>query len=232
MKPVRIENSRRMLQRVQSIEAMSAAVGRTHSILGWVEGPFAEYADLRGMQQSLMDLIDSPNLFEKAGQVILQNAIDFAAAQMQAGADMIGIGDAAASLIGPDLYRRFAMPFERRLIEAVHEAGGYVKLHICGNTNAILADMAETGADVIDIDWMVPLDKAREKVGPDMVLCGNVDPSGVLMQGTPDQITRAAQDCLRKGGGRFILMPGCEVPQKTPIENIRAFCEARFYNQK
>jgi MtaA/CmuA family methyltransferase len=229
LKPVSIRDSRRMLQRVQSIEAMSAAVGRTHSVLGWVEGPFAEYADLRGVERSLMDLMDSPQLFEKAGQVILQNAVDFAIAQLGAGADMIGIGDAAASLIGPDLYRRFALPFEKRLIEAVHEAGGYAKLHICGNINSIMADMVETGADIIDIDWMVPLDKARQKVGPDVVLCGNVDPSGVLLQGTPDQISRAARDCVTKGGRRFILMPGCEVPQKTPIENIRAFCQARFF---
>ncbi len=99
---------------------MAAAVGSTHSVLGWVEGPFAEYADLRGVENALMDLMDRPELFQEAGQVLLHNAIDFAIAQIQAGADMIGIGDAAASLIGPDLYAQFVLPFESQLIDAIH----------------------------------------------------------------------------------------------------------------
>jgi uroporphyrinogen decarboxylase len=224
LKAIPIAASRRMLQRVESVRAMAEAIGDTHSVLGWVEGPFAEYADLRGVERALMDLIDAPDLFQTAGEAILQNAIDFAAAQVEAGADMIGIGDAAASLIGPELYECHVLPFETRLIEAIHEAGGYVKLHICGNINNIIPVMSRTRADIIDIDWMVPLDKAREKAGPQVVLCGNVDPSGILLQGTCDQVACAARDCLDKGGLRFILMPGCEVPQGTPVENIRALC--------
>jgi len=226
LKSIKIEDSHRMLQRVQSVRAMAAALGATHSVLGWVEGPFAEYTDLRGVENAIIDLLDSPEWFEAAGRILLQNAIDFATAQIRAGADMIGIGDAAASLIGPELYERHALPLERQLIDAIHKAGGHVKLHICGNINAILPLMSQTGADVIDIDWMVPLDEARPRVGSDVVLCGNVNPAGVLLHGTPEQVTQAARECLKKGGSRFILMPGCEVPQGTPIENLRAFCSA------
>lgn len=227
LSPVEIKNSNRMLQRVKSIHAMADVMGDTHSVLGWVEGPFAEYADLRGVENCLMDLIDAPELFQTAGEILLQNAINFSVAQIHAGADMIGIGDAAASLIGPELYECYVLPFEQRLIDAIHESGGYAKLHICGNITSILPFIRKTGADVIDIDWMVPLEKAREVVGSTVVLCGNVNPSGVLLQGTPEQVAKAARECIKKGGSRFILMPGCEVPQGTPIENIRAFCAAR-----
>ena len=89
---------------------------------------------------------------------------------------------------------------------------------------AIIALMTQTHADVIDVDWMVPLDQAREKVGPDLTLCGNFDPAGVLAQQTPTRVAQAAEDCIQKGGSRFILMPGCEVPPTTPEANIRAFC--------
>ena len=87
--------------------------------------------------------------------------------------------------------------------------------------------MAKTGADVIDVDWMVPLDEARQKVGDDVTLCGNFDPAAVLLQRAPQDVAEAATDCINKGGSRFILMPGCEVPQNTPEENIRAFCPTR-----
>ena len=219
-----IENAERTRQRVQSVQQMAAELGQTHSVLGWVEGPLAEYADLRGLEKALMDLIDKPEMFIEGGDIIVQNAIAFAVAQIRAGADMIGVGDAAASLIGADLYNKYVLPLEQRLIAAIHEAGAAVKLHICGNTISIIQYMAQTGADIMDVDWMVPLDKARELIGPEVTLCGNFDPSAVLFQGSTEDVANAAKYCIKTGGDRFILMPGCEVPPATPEENIRAFC--------
>ena len=224
IKPLDIENAERMKQRVESVEKMAAQTGQTHSVLGWIEGPLAEYADLRGLENSLMDLIDRPEMFIKAGDVIVQNAISFALAQVKAGADMIGVGDAAASLIGPDTYTEYVLPLEQKLFAAIHEAGAAVKLHICGNIKNIIQYVAQSGADIIDVDWMVPLDEARELVGPEITLCGNFDPSSVLLQGSPEDVARAAKECIQVGGRKFIVMPGCEVPPATPEENIRAFC--------
>ncbi len=214
----------RTRQRVESVEKMAGEVGETHSVLGWVEGPLAEYADLRGVENTMMDLVDKPQMYMEAAEVIIENAIAFAVAQVRAGADMIGVGDAAASLIAPDMFERFVLPFEKRLFDGIHEAGGAVKLHICGNIKNNIALMARTGADIIDVDWMVPLDLSRRAVGRDVTLCGNFDPAGVLFEGRPEDVADAARDCIRAGGERFILMPGCEIPPGTPEENIRAFC--------
>ncbi len=224
LRPVDVAAGGRMGQRVESVGKLAEAVGRTHSVLGWVEGPLAEYADLRGVEKAMLDLIDRPELYLAAVEIVIENAIAFARAQIAAGADMIGIGDAAASLVGPALYRDLVLPLETRLVAAIHDAGAAVKLHICGNTAPIVGLMVRTGADVIDLDWMVPLEKARGTVGPGVTLCGNFDPVAVLLQGTPETVAAAARECLRKGGERFILMPGCEVPPETPEANIRAFC--------
>ena len=224
LKLLKIADSERMQQRVDSIAAMADEVGQTHSVLGWVEGPLAEYSDLRGLEDTMLDLIDKPDLYHEAAEILVPNAINFAVAEIRAGADMIGIGDAAASLVGVELYKNHVLPMETRLIDAIHEAGGLAKLHVCGNINSIIDLMAQTGADVIDVDWMVPLDQAREKVGDEVTLCGNFDPVGILLHGTPQIVADAATECIQKGGLRFILMPGCEVSQDTPKENIRAFC--------
>ena len=216
--------SPRVKQRVDSVAVMAGNVGQTHSVLGWVEGPLAEYSDLRGLERTMMDLMANPDMYHAAAGFIVQNAIDFAVAQVRAGADTIGIGDAAASLIGAELYQAHVLPHEKRLVDAIHEAGGLVKLHICGNISSIIGLMAKTGADIIDVDWMVPLEQARRDVGPDVTLCGNFNPCSVLLEGTPQAVAEAAADCIQKGGPRFILMPGCEIPQHTPEENIRAFC--------
>jgi len=224
IKPFDIENAERTKQRIESVQKMAAQVGQTHSVLGWVEGPLAEYADLRGVENAMLDLVDKPEMFVKAGELIIQNEISFADAQINAGADMIGMGDAVASLIAPDMYKEVVLPFEQKQINAIHEAGAAVKLHICGNIKNHIAYMAQSGADIIDVDWMVPLDEARKLVGPEITLCGNFDPSAVLLQGSPEDVAEAARQCIKAGGDRFILMPGCEVPPATPEENIRAFC--------
>lgn len=221
---VDMRKAKRTKQRIASVRRMAKEIGDTHSVLGWVEGPFAEYADLRGVEATMLDLIDRPDYFKQAGEAIIENEIKFAVAQVKAGADMIGVGDAAASLISPDAYREFVLPLEKKLFDAIHQAGGTVKLHICGNIRNHVEFMARTGADIIDVDWMVPLDEARELAGPDVTLCGNFDPVAVLLQGAPEKIAEAASACIKAGGQRFILMPGCEVPPATTEENIRAFC--------
>jgi len=219
-----IENAERPRQRIESVATMAADVGQTHSVLGWVEGPITEYADLRGVENTFLDLIDNPEMYVRAARVIVENAIRFARAQVKAGADVVGIGDAVASLINPRMYEQFVLPFERELVDAIHEAGAATKLHICGNISNNIALMAQTGTDMIDVDWMVSLAHAREAVGPEMTLCGNFDPAAVLLQGEPEDVAEAARKCIALGGQRFILQPGCEVPPGTAEANIRAFC--------
>jgi MtaA/CmuA family methyltransferase len=203
---------------------MAEAVGRTHSVLGWLEGPLAVYADLRGVESMFLDLIDAPQMYTGPAEIIIENQIRFARAQVTAGADMIGIGDSVASLISPKMYEQFVLPLEKRLVDAIHDAGATARLHVCGDISKSVALMARTGCDVIDIDWMVPLDETRAAVGPNVTLAGNFDPSAVLLQGTPQEVAAAARRNIEMGGPRFILQPGCEVPPGTPEANIRAFC--------
>jgi uroporphyrinogen decarboxylase len=227
--PLNFSAAPRTAQRIDSVSKLAAALGATHSVLGWVEGPLAQYADLRGLEQAMVDLLDQPELFHRAADTITANAADFASLQLQAGAETIGVGDAAASLVGPELYRQHVLPWERKLVAAIHDSGGLVKLHICGNTHGILNDMAATGADVLDLDWMVHLGDARRSLGRNVCLCGNFDPSAVLLAGTPADVAAAARVCIAHAGGpaaRFILQPGCEVPPGTAEANLRAFCPA------
>jgi uroporphyrinogen-III decarboxylase len=106
-----IENAPRPRQRIESIRKMAEAIGSTHSVLGWVEGPIALYADLRGVESMFLDLIDNPRMYLQAAESIVENQIRFALAQVSAGADMIGVGDSVASLISPQLYRYYVVPF-------------------------------------------------------------------------------------------------------------------------
>ena len=224
LKAIRPEESARMADRIAAVEEFRRLAGEEYAVCGWVEGAFAECCDLREISEFLMDvMVEDPDEIHALLHIVNEQAIAFALAQVRAGADMIGIGDAACSLLSPDLYRRFALPYEKRLIEEIHRAGARTKLHICGNTTALLPDLATTGTDIFDVDWMVDLKaavRAFEPVG--ILISGNYDPVSVLLQGTPDGISERVRACAEIYGNRGFCAAGCEVPPATPAENLLA----------
>jgi MtaA/CmuA family methyltransferase len=215
----------RMHDRVKAIALMRQRVGDSLLVEGWVEGPCAEGADLRGINTLMLDFHDDPAFVGDLFEFIIAMELQFAKAQIEAGADLIGVGDAAASLIGPKLYERFVWPFEKRLIDGIHAMGGRVRLHICGNTRKILRGIGTVGAEIVDLDFLAPVAEGRRDMGPDQVLLGNVEPVGVLRNGTPEQVRETVAMCHAAAGENFIVSAGCEVCRDTPEENLRALCD-------
>jgi MtaA/CmuA family methyltransferase len=219
-------NSTRILDRINAIEAYKKETGNHYSILGWVEGSFAEAADLRGVSEIMMDLYDEPEFVKELLGVCLEEGIICAREQIKAGADFIGIGDAAASLTSPNIYREFILPYEQKLIQEIHNFGGKVKLHICGNITHLLEDMMKTGADIIDIDSMVDLKTTVQKFKGIAAINGNFDPVRVIFNGSPTSIKQAVKDCVTYGDETTFISAGCEIPRDTPYENLKAVDDA------
>ncbi len=212
----------RMLDRIRAIELFRANDGERYPILGWVEGAWAEFCDLATVSEGMMMLIDEPETVAEALDVITRQEIRCAQAQVQAGADVIGIGDAVASLISVRQYRDTVMPCEKRMIDAIHQAGGKVKLHICGNITHLLPDMVNLGADIVDIDYMVDYDAAMALGAGKCAICGHINPAATILQGTAADVEAATRFCLNHGTSTSIVSSGCEVPKMSPAENVAA----------
>jgi MtaA/CmuA family methyltransferase len=217
--------SERMLDRVNAVRSFKALYEGQYSILGWIEGPAAEAADVRGVAEFLIDLLDDEPFACELMDRCVAVGIDFARAQVDAGADTIGIGDAIASQVSPRLYERLIQPREKRLVEAVKAMGAYVKLHNCGNTTHLLPGMASLGVDIVDVDHMVSLAKVRETLGPEVTITGNLDPVAMVRFGTPERIRDAVRRAYESAGNPYMVNAGCEIPPRTPPENLRALCE-------
>jgi MtaA/CmuA family methyltransferase len=215
----------RMTDRLEAIRVLRAAVGGDVPVMGWVEGALAEAADLRGVSSLMMDLVTNPDGVKALLERCVEVEVAFARAQVEAGADIIGLGDAVASQISRGMYRQFALPYERRIFDTVRERGAIPRLHICGNTTHLLADMPKSGAEIIDIDWMVDMRRAVEQFNG-VVVCGNIDPVAVLLQGTPDAVRDGVLANAAAGGRHWISAAGCEVPDATTAENLMAHYEA------
>jgi len=223
-------NSERMLDRVKAVEVYKSDFEGEYSVLGWVEGPAAEAADLRGITPFIMDLMDDEEFAGDLMDRCLDTAIAFAKAQIEAGADTIGVGDALASQIDPNTYERLIQPREKRLVKAIQAAGAYVKLHICGDITHLLPGIADLGIDIIDVDHMVDMATVRKELGGQVVITGNLDPVSVVKDGTPDDIRSAVLAAYADAGNPYMVNAGCEIPANTPIENLKALCEPVCYS--
>ena len=216
------EHGRRMSNRVAAVAGLKRSVGSDKLVEGWVEGPCAEGADLRGINRLMLDFLDDPPFVEDLFDFVTDLAIRFAASQVEAGADIIGVGDAAASLVGPAIYAEFDLPRIKKIVAAIKATGALVRLHICGDVTPLLQSIAEIGCDIVDLDSMVSLSQARAALGPRTVLLGNIDPVRVLRNGTAEETGRAIAACARHAGFPYIVGAGCEVPRGTPRQNIEA----------
>jgi MtaA/CmuA family methyltransferase len=214
----------RCVNRVNEIAEFKRRAGERYFIVGWVEGPVAAYADLRGVTPAAMDFLDDPKTVGQAMDVLIASAMEFITVQVQAGAHCIGIGDAFCSQIGPELYRELAFAREKQLVDHIHRLGALAKLHICGNTDAIMPAMMATGADIVDVDHLVPtMAGFTPLLKPRQVFCGKTDPVSVIQDGTPAQIAADVEACRAQANGRVIVSAGCEITPGTSDGNMRAF---------
>ncbi|HJO91885.1 MAG TPA: uroporphyrinogen decarboxylase family protein [Victivallales bacterium] len=223
--------SERMLDIVNACDLYSRKFKKQYSILGWVEGPACLAAELRGMCNYMMDTFDDESYVCDLMDICLNTAIDFAKAQCKAGCDTIGVGDAVVSQLSPDLYERIILPREKILIDEIHDAGAYVKLHICGNITNHLDAISDLDIDIIDIDHMVNIKNVRDKLKNKVAITGNLDPVADIMNGTPDKIRDSFKRIYDLVGNPYMVNAGCEIPSGTPIENLKALCSPITYQK-
>jgi uroporphyrinogen decarboxylase len=103
-------------------------------------------------------------------------------------------------------------------------------LHICGNTTKILDNIPDAGVDIFSVDYKVDLTEAKKALAGKVALAGNLNPVGILLEGTAENVKKKAEEsCIAAGnGGGFILMPGCDLPAAAPLENVRSMVEAAY----
>lgn len=215
----------RMTDRIDAVRLLKKEVGDRKWVEGWVEGPIAQAADLRGINHVMLDLYEDPDFVRELLDRVVALEIEFARAQIEAGADGVGLGDAAASLVGPKFYREVIQPAETKLVVAIQSMGVPVRLHICGRTTHHLEGMRDLHCGIVDLDWMVDMGAARAAMGPEQVLLGNIDPVRIVRNGSTEQVREGLAHCHAAAGPRYIVGAGCEIPRDSPRENVRMFRE-------
>ena len=190
---------------------------------------------IRGTENWMMDFyLTEENLVFELLDYCTEATSQFIKLMAQTGCDMVSNGDSPAGpdMIPADLYRKFAKPYVSKVVDIAHGLGVDYLLHICGNTDIIIDQMIETGADALELDFKTDVQKAFDLMNDNCTLFGNVDPSGVLALGTPELVREKTTELLDvfSKTNRFVLNSGCALPSITPAQNIEMFIKtAREY---
>lgn len=195
------------------------------------QAPFSLATMVRGVENMMMDLCleEEKDVFALL-DYCYEATTQFIRMMTEAGADMVSNGDSPAgpSMLSPDMYGKFALPYEKKVCTYAHQCGIPYLLHICGNTDIIIDQMISCGADALELDYKTNIILAEEKMRGTTVFAGNIDPAGVLAFGTPKLVTEKTIELLEvfKDNPRFILNAGCAIPSTTPSENLFAMISA------
>jgi len=199
-------------------------------VIGYVQCPFRHAAMLRGLESFMRDLYKDKENARKLLEIALDSLIVWGVAVVQAGADLVMLSDPVSSedMVSPKLFSEFSLPYTKRLCQAIKKTGVKVFMHICGDTSDRFEMLASTEVDCLSLDSKVDFALAREKLGPDYLLLGNVDPTNPLTLGTPEMVYEHSKKVIEQAGmdGHFILSGGCLIPDEVPAENMEAMIRA------
>lgn len=219
---------------ILTVERLVQHFGREVFLIGrGDQGPFSLASQLYGMDRLLEDLMDeeAEEDVHRLLEFCTSACIAYHEKLLQLGVPMTSMGDSTAGpdVISPAMYETFAVPYEKKVIEAVHRKGGLISLHICGNATKIIDQMCNLGADVLEIDQKTDLKTAVRAAKENCALLGQVNPV-LLSNGTQQEVKEAAERILQIVGGKsttgFILGPGCALGGDTPKENIQALIDS------
>ncbi|MDR1541242.1 MAG: uroporphyrinogen decarboxylase family protein [Clostridiales bacterium] len=221
----------RLPEWLETTRRVAEDIGGEAFIIGRADqGPFNLLCLLRGATQFMEDLLtEDVDVICRALAWTTDAHIRFAKAQYAAGAHAVSMGDAYASpnLISPALYRKFAFPWEKKVVDAVQTREQPYDIHICGDTTAVIRDMTDCKARILEIDWKVDMGKARKILPKETVLMGNINPSDPMYLGVPAQVEAQIEKIIRDTCGQgIIISSGCALSENTKPENVIAMVEA------
>jgi uroporphyrinogen decarboxylase len=215
---------------LETLRRLRSALHEETALLGFCGAPFtlAAYMVEGGGSKTFATtkalLYGEPATMHALLAKLADTMAEYVAAQIGAGAQAVQVFDTWAGELAPDAYERFALPYQKVVIDRIRAAGVPAILFVNG-CGGVVERMAETGADVLSIDWRIRLDAVRARVGSACTLQGNVDPA--ILLSTKEAVSDAAWAAMRAAGATgHILNLGHGVLPATQFECAQAFVDS------
>ena len=223
------EEAGRMPVILEACRILKDEVGEETAVVGTVQGPMTLAGQLLGIEKLIYSVVDHPEEFCNLLNFTTRVMVIFGKALINAGAHVIHIFDpsSSCSVINRAVFSEYILPHLKQAFKEYKDSGDPICwLNITGQTEPILDLFPETGADLFNIDYLVPISIVMEKL-PHHCINGNIKPFSFI-SGEAKEIEREAKDLLREtqSRGGFILSPGCEMPLESKISNVDAMIKS------
>src|SRR6266436_6515109 len=218
----------------EAVKLVSKHFGDKLPIIGFCGAPFtlASYMIEGGSSRNYIFtktmMYSAPKAWSELMGKLVAVTAEYSAEQVSAGADTIQIFDSWVGCLGVEDYRRYVLPHLTELVKRLQKTG--VPIIYFGTDSAtLLSSMKESGAEVIGLDWRIPLDAGWQSLKNRGAVQGNLDP--VLLFADWEELKSRAEDILRRAAGRpgHIFNLGHGILPETPVENVKAL--ARFVEE-
>lgn len=214
----------------EAVSLVAKHFGSKLPVIGFCGAPFtlASYMIEGGGSKHYLNtkklMYSQPQAWDELLGKLVSVTSAYAAAQVHAGADVIQVFDSWVGCLSVDDYRQYVLPRTTELIRSLRATGAPV-IYFGTDTATLLPSMKETGADVIGLDWRVPLDEGWRALGNSGAVQGNLDP--VVLFSDWKQVEARAKDVLHRAGGRpgHIFNLGHGILPETPVDNVKALAE-------
>lgn len=194
-------------------------------VFGGTIGPFSLACRLAGMNEVLCYTMDSDSYLHKILEkcsIFLRNYIS---AFKTTGADGVIIAEPAAGLLSPSGVSQFSSSYIRQITEGIQDERFSVVLHNCSAKIVHLKPKINAGTSALHFGAPMDIISALNNAPPDVVICGNLDPTSVFLKSTPSEVFKKTEELLEKtkSYSNYIISSGCDVPAGVPLENLDSF---------
>jgi uroporphyrinogen decarboxylase len=214
----------------EGIKLVCKHFGDSLPVIGFCGAPFtlASYMIEGGGSRNYIHtkkmMYSAPAAWNELMKKLVSVTAEYSAEQVRAGADTIQIFDSWVGCLSVEDYRRYVLPHATDLVKCLQKTGVPV-IYFGTDSSTLLPAMQETGADVIGLDWRIPLDTGWQTLGNKGAVQGNLDP--VLLFADWKEVKARAEDILRRAAGRpgHIFNLGHGILPETPVDNVKALCD-------
>jgi uroporphyrinogen decarboxylase len=210
----------------EAVRLVCKHFGSRLPVIGFCGAPFTlasymiEGGGSRNYVHAKKMMYSSPGLWDELMQKLVAVVSEYAAEQVRAGADVIQVFDSWVGCLSVEDYRRYVLPPTTELVKALQKTGAPI-IYFGTDSATLLPSMHETGAEVIGLDWRIPLDQGWRSLDFECAVQGNLDP--VLLFAEWKELKARAEDILRRAAGRpgHIFNLGHGILPETPVENVK-----------
>jgi [methyl-Co(III) methanol-specific corrinoid protein]:coenzyme M methyltransferase len=218
----RLAQSGRVPLVADALRRLKSGIGRQVAIGAWIPGPYTLCWQLFGADAWLAETVEGQSIGGWL-EALAQALGEVGRAYRAAGADFLTVHDMGGSpqVVGPRTFRRWVQPALARLCAALPDP---VVVSVCGDTNAVVGDLLDCGAAALNVDQRNQLARTRALIGRRALLFGNLDPVGLLSQGTPEAVADEVRRIALAGADA--VWPGCDLWPEIPDANFHGLMAA------